>query len=283
MTDAPRLSSVDALNKRVTHAALFNRVRSRSLKALLEEAVRRMNGLGEDAESEYQHALAELRRAGGEVIDVLGQEFEELAADQYVNRWAVVQLLTDLADPYALGVLDRIIMSPLPEERSSDPHASTAGRELVVRTTAVEAVTRLAAGGSAEARAALLRYVRHPVRSVKIAAVLAYVEQGGRRARKELQGRMAKSDRWILDIRRMHPRQIPPLEGHRFLPPKSPPEAVTAPRPITSGQATTGKTVPGDPRAQSEGTTLPRPTSGRPKPGTPPAGPTRRKSKKTRG
>jgi hypothetical protein len=283
MTDAPRLSPADELNKLVTHAPLFKGVRSRSLKAKLEDAVRRMSGLGEDAESEYQRALAALRQAGGEAIDALGQEFEALAADQYVNRWAVVQLLTDLADPYALGALDRIIASPLPEERSKDPHGSTAARELVVRTTAVEAVARLAAGGSAEARAALLKYVRHPVRSVKIAAALAYVAQGGRRARKELQGRMAKSDRWILEIRRMHPRETPLLEGHRFLPPKSPPEAVTAPRPITGGQAATGKTESGAPRARFEGTAVPPPSGSRSKPDTPPAGPTRRKNKKTRG
>lgn len=283
MTDAPRLSPADELNKLGTHAPLFKGVRSRSLKALLEEAVRRMSGLGEDAELEYQRALAALRQAGGEAIDALGQEFEALAADQYVNRWAVVQLLTDLADPYALRALDRIIASPLPEERSKDPHGSTAARELVVRTTAVEAVTRLAAGGSAEARAALLKYVRHPVRSVKIAAALAYVEQGGSRARKELQGRLAKSDRWILEIRRMHPREVPPLEGHRFLPPKSPPEGVTAPRPTTGEQAAARETAPGAPRARSEGATVPSPSGSRSKPGTRPAGPTRRKNKKTRG
>ena len=276
MSDAPRLSPTDELSKLVTHAPLFKGVRSRPLKALLEEAVRRMSGLGEDAESEYQRALAALREAGGEAIDALGQELGALPADQHVNRWAVVQLLTDLEDPRALGRLDGIIVSPLPEERSTDPHGSTRARELVVRTTAVEAVTRLAAGGSAEARAALLKYVRHPVRSVKIAAALAYVEQGGSRARKELRNRMAKSDHWILEIRRMNPREAPPLEGHHFLPPKSPPEAVTAPRPITGGRPATGTTASAGSRAPSEGQTVPRPSGSRGKSGSPPAGPTRR-------
>ena len=283
MTDAPRLSPADELNKLVTHAPLFKGVRSRPLKARLEEAVRRMNGLGEDAETEYQRALAALREAGDEAIDALGREFEALAADQYVNRWAVVQLLTDLEHPRALGALDRIIASPLPQERSKDPHGSTPARELVVRTTAVEAVARLAAAGSAEARVALLNYVRHPVRSVKIAAVLAYVEQGGSRARKELEDRMAKSDHWILEIRRMHPRETPPLEGHRFLPPKSPPEAATAPRPITGGRAATGTTASAAPRARSEGKRVPRPSGSRRKPDTRRAGPSRRKNKKTEG
>ena len=275
MTDAPRISSADELDRAVTHAPLFEAVKSPRLKALLEETLQRMNGLGEDAESQYQRALAALRNTEGEAIDALAQEFERLAADQYVNRWAVVQLLTDLEDPRALGALNRIIASPLPKERSDDPHGSPAARELVVRTTAIEAVTRLAAGGSDEARAALLKYARHPVRSVKIAAALAYLEQGGSRARKELRKRMPKSDHWILEIRRVHPQEIPPIEGHRFLPPKSPPEAVTTPRPITGGQAAT--------KTRSGTTTVPRPSGRRPEPGTAPAKPSGRKNRKTRG
>jgi HEAT repeat protein len=206
-------------------------------------------------------------------LDALAQEFERLAADQYVNRWAVVQLLTDLEDPRAL---DALIASPLPKERSDDPHGSPAARELVARTTAVEAVTRLAAGGSEEARAALLKYARHPVRSVKIAAALAYLEQGGSRARKELRKRMPKSDYWILEIRRVHPQEIPPIEGHRFLPPKSPPEAVTAPRPIRGGQAAATETRSGT-------MTVPRPSGRRREPGTASAKPSGRKNRKMRG
>jgi hypothetical protein len=275
MNDAPRVSPADELNKVVRHAPLFEAVKSPRLKSLLEEALQRMNGFGEDAESQYQRALAALRDAGSEALNALAQEFEALAGDQYVNRWAVVQLLTDLEDPRALDTLNRIIASPLPKERSDDPHGSPAARELVVRTTAVEAVTRLADGGSDEARAALLKYVRHPVRSVKIAAALAYVEQGGSRARKELRKRMPKSDYWILEIRRVHPQEIPPIEGHRFLPPKSPPEAVTAPRPITGGQTAT--------ETRSGATTVPRPSDRRRERGTTPAKPPGRKNRKTRG
>ena len=231
-----------------------------------------MSGIGENAESEYQRALAALRDVADEAIDALGQEFEALGTEEHVNRWAVVQLLSDLENPRALATLDKIIASPLPEEGSTDPHGSAAARELVVRTTAVEAVSRLAVAGSVEARAALLRFVRHSVRSVKIAAALALVEQGGSKARKELQGRLAKSDHWMLELRRVHPRDMPPLEGHRFLPPKSPPEAVMAPRPTTGARA---------PSAQSENKTAPRLRGSRPKPDTPKAGPVR--PKKPRG
>jgi hypothetical protein len=267
MNDAPRLTPVDELNKRLTHAPLFASVKSRSLKPLLLEAVQQMNGVGENAESNYQRALAALRETGREAIDALGQEFTELGEDQYVNRWAVVQLLTDLQDPRALDVLDKLISSAMPKERSPDPHSSTAGRELIVRTTAVEAVARLAAGGSVAARDALLKYARHSVRSVKIAAVLAYLEQGGSRARRELLRRMLKADHWMLDVRRMHPRELPPVTGHRFLPPKSAPETLMAPLPGPGdGGATTGT---GYAPRESGAAALPRPNDTRTKRGTP--------------
>ena len=128
MSDAPRLVPADELTKRTTHSTLFERVKSPALKALLQEAVQRMNGFGEDAEPKYQRALAAVREAGEDAIEALGREFAALD-DEYVNRWGVVQLLHDLQDPRALSLLDRIVSSPMPPESSPDPHSSTAGRE----------------------------------------------------------------------------------------------------------------------------------------------------------
>jgi hypothetical protein len=197
-----------------------------------------MNGSGDDAELHYQGALSALRQAGAGAIDGLARELR--ARDPYdcVNRWALVQLLTDLQDARALRVLESVVESPLPTERSPDPHGSTVARELVVRTTAVEGIARLAAAGISEATKVLFKLVTHPVRSVRIAAVLACVEQGGERAREELRRRMPESDHWMLDIRRVHPRETPPIQGHRFLPPKSPPEGTAVPRPSSESGRT---------------------------------------------
>ena len=238
MSDSPRIASTDQLTMRIRHVALFQRVRSRTLATLLRDAVHRMNASGDDAESHYQGALSALRQAGAEAIGGLAQELR--ARDPYdcVNRWALVQLLTDLRDARALRVLESIVASSLPAERSPDPHGSTVARELVVRTTAVEGIARLAIAGSSEASAALLKLATHSVRSVRIAAVLACVEQGGERAREELQRRMPESDHWMLDIRRVHPREAPPIQGHRFLPPKSPPEGTAVPRPSSESERT---------------------------------------------
>jgi hypothetical protein len=253
MSDAPRLVPIDELNKRITHAALFNTVKSRTLKPLLQEALQRMNGFGEDAEPKYQQALAAVREAEDDAIDALAREFAALRQEDYINRWGVVQLLHDLQDPRALSLLDRIIAAPMPAEGSRDPHSSAAGREVVIRTTAVEAVARLAAAGSTDARDALLKHVRHRVRSVKIAAALAYLEQEGARGRKALLGRMAKSDHWMVGIRRVSPREFPAIEGHRFLRPTSPPELGNVPRPASGDAGAATKR-----RSASAGTPTPR-------------------------
>jgi hypothetical protein len=128
MTDAPRVSPADELNKVVRHAPLFETVKSPQLKALLEEALQRMSGLGEDAESQYQRALAALRDAGSEALNALAQEFERLAADQYVNRWAVVQLLTDLEDPRALDALNCPRSVPMIPMAAPPPGSSSSVR-----------------------------------------------------------------------------------------------------------------------------------------------------------
>jgi hypothetical protein len=215
---------------------LFERVKSRALAAVLREAVQRMNESGDEAEARYQQALAAVRQAGSDAIDAVVGEFRATDDGDVVNRWALVQLLSDLQDPRSIDVLGRIVGLPLPEDRSPDPHGSVAARELVVRTTAVEGIARLAAAGSTAAQDALLENVSHPVRSVRIAAILACVEQGGEKARQELQSRVAESERWLLDIRRVHPREIPPIQGHRYLPPKSPPEMAVVPRPSSPRQ-----------------------------------------------
>ena len=81
MSDAPRLVPIDELNKRITHAALFNTVKSRTLKPLLQEALQRMNGFGEDAEPKYQQALAAVREAEDDAIDALAREFAALGQE----------------------------------------------------------------------------------------------------------------------------------------------------------------------------------------------------------
>jgi hypothetical protein len=180
------------------------------IRRAIVEAVNRMGGIGEDAEARYQHALKALRNQSEDVLLEIAALYERLPAHRYLDRWSLVQLLTSLENPKALTFLDGILSSAIPPEESKNPATeSTVGKEVIIRTTAIEAVERLAASGDGQALAALLKHTRHHNFSVKRAAIQAYLAQGGKRARQTLLKALPKKDHHILDIRRVDVRDVP--------------------------------------------------------------------------
>ena len=111
-----------------------------------------MGSIGESGEKCYQSALDGLARHAKEVIKIAATEYARLPKNQYLDRWALVQLIAEMKNEVSLEFLDRILSSEIPLEESNDPHNfTTVGEEVMIRTTGIEAVTRLAADGSAKA------------------------------------------------------------------------------------------------------------------------------------
>ena len=192
-----------------------------------------MSASGDDAEQTYQRSLDLLRERVDAVVAVVGTQYHALEEDQYVERWSMIQLLTDLRHPAALRVLEDVLSRPIPPEHSPDPAhgVSTVGEEIVIRTTAVEALARLATNGDRTAQNVLLRQVRHEAFSVRRAAVQAINESGVsellERVRQELQG---TDDQRLLEYRRLDVASVPQADGSRFLkegyaPPPEPPKS----------------------------------------------------------
>ena len=174
------------------------------------EAVNRMGGIGEDAEAHYQHALRALRSHSKDVLLDVAALYHRLPVHRYLDRWSLVQLVTSLEDRASLTFVDEILSSALPPEESKNPATySTVGEEVIIRTTAIEAVERLAVGGDAQALEVLLKYTRHHNFSVKRAAIQSYLAQGGKHAREVLLKALPEEDRHILDIRRADVREVP--------------------------------------------------------------------------
>ena len=122
--------------------------------------------------------------------------------------------MAELKHEAALEPADRLLSGRMPEEQSADPHSfTTAGEEVMIRTTAVEAVTRMAADGSQRAREILLRHVLHENFSVKRSAVQGYLAHGGEQARATLMKTLPERDHFILDIQRVDVRQVPQAQG----------------------------------------------------------------------
>lgn len=205
------------------------------IAARIVGAVNQMGGIGEQAESEYQQSLDELRADSARAIRLVAFAYDHLPEERYLDRWALIQLMGDLAEPAALGHLDRILSQPIPPERSKDPHSfSTVGQEIVIRTTAIEVLARLAAGEDRTALDLLLKHMHHENFSVRRAAVQGYMMVGGPEARQRLLEHLPPRDHPLMDIRRPDVREVPQPRGELHL---AGPEIDDAPRPHSSGEA----------------------------------------------
>lgn len=152
------------------------------------------------------------------MVSIVTSEYKNLPKNQYLDRWSLVQLLVELKDPSALPTLDEILSSQIPSEESKDPHSfSTVREEIIIRTTAVEALISLAVDRNAQALELLLKHVKHENISVKRASIQGYLACGGAEARDTLLRILPKKDHFILNIQRKDVREVPQAEGGRYL------------------------------------------------------------------
>jgi hypothetical protein len=216
--DTPRMDRDDSIKVEAKgHPFSFKSSPDSRLNEQIVEAINRMGGVGGDAETHYQAALESLRGNSKKVVRIVAREYNHLPIHQYLDRWSLVHLLAELKDPSSLPILDEILSSKVPPEQSRDPHSfSTSGEEVMIRTSAVEAVTRMASKNK-QALQILLKHVQHKNLSVKRASIQGYLEHGGKNARTQLAKVLPKKERYILDIRRMDVREAEQAQGGLFL------------------------------------------------------------------
>jgi len=232
-SDTPSIAreSDDQLEVGPSRAGLDYATGSEVGELVAQTVVTLMAASGADAEQAYQENLDLLRERADDAVAAVGAQYDALEEDQYSERWSVIQLLTDLRHATSVRLLGDVLRRPIPPERSPDPaHGlSTVGEEIIIRTTAVEALARLAADGDSAAKDLLLAQTRHEVFSVRRAAVQGIADSGDagllERARQALRG---SDDARLLEYRRLDVRSAPQAEGGRFLkkgyaPPPEPP------------------------------------------------------------
>ncbi|TET07135.1 MAG: hypothetical protein E3J86_13965 [Candidatus Thorarchaeota archaeon] len=178
------------------------------------EAINRMGGFGEEAEEQYQASLEELKEVAEEAISIVSSEYKSLSEEKYLNRWSLIHLISELRNPLSLEMMDEVLTTPIPPERSKVPKTySTRADELMIRTTAIEAITRIASDGQQDALDLLLVHSRHKHFSIKRAAIQGYLKIRGDAGRAELLKSLPKSDHRILDIKRTDVREVPQAIG----------------------------------------------------------------------
>ncbi|MFG2138256.1 hypothetical protein [Streptomyces sp. NPDC048650] len=189
----------------------WNFAGSGGLGTALAEALYAMSGTGAYAEENYERALDALHGYPSEEVAALLQRgWDTLPESAYPDRWGVVQLLTDLRLPTATDVFGTILATPIPPERApEDAHRfSTVGEEIILRTTAVEGLARLAAQDDAGAVDLLIRQVTGGHRSVQVASVMA-LRVLGEDAGVDVSILVPEEDQELLRIRRSDVARLP--------------------------------------------------------------------------
>jgi hypothetical protein len=199
----------------------------------LRRCLARMSATGPNAEAAYQEALAAVRQQPATAVGQLVSEMlRELPEEAYLDRWSLVQVLTDVGDLELVDVFRGVVTTPVPAERSldTDYKFTTRAREVVIRTTAVEGLARLAAQGSAAAAECLLDNVTHENHTVRTACIVALNELGGELA-EQARTRVADEDRGLLELRRTSVYDVPQPDADSYVkhpgahdePPPAPP------------------------------------------------------------
>lgn len=202
----------------IPHPFGFKGSPNNPLNEQIVEAVNRMGGAGDNAEANYQTALETLLQNVTEVVSIVTLEYRDLPENQYLDRWSLIQLLTELGHPASIPLLGEILSSRIPPERSNDPHSfTTVGEEVMIRTTAVEALTQMSANENSEALELLIIHTRHENFSVKRSCIQGYLANGGENARETLLEVLPESEHFILNIRCEDVRNVPQPRGENYL------------------------------------------------------------------
>ncbi len=162
-----------------------------------------VDSTGSNAASRYQASLTVLRTNPEAVTVMLEQAYQSLDETLYLDRWKIVDTLASLESEFALDSLATIASESISVEKNRKTREfSTYEEEVMIRTSAIDGIKRLAQAGIVEAYDELFQLVGSGDRSVQLSAVIAYrslsfVHGNGI---EELRTVLASEDEWMLDL-----------------------------------------------------------------------------------
>lgn len=218
--DTPTMDTDDNLKVKIV-ATIFRfrgYANEPKITALITEAVNRMSGAGESAEDDYQLCIDRLCRKGKLVSSIIQDEYFDMPEDAYLDRWALVMLAVELHSNNNLDFFEKIMVSDIPDEKSEDPHSfTTLGEEVMIRTTAIEGLERMAVEGDEKAIKLLFGNITHKSFSIRRAATQALLALGNEDIRQKLQDELPKRYHDLLKINRTDVRKAEQAEGGLYL------------------------------------------------------------------
>jgi hypothetical protein len=189
----------------------------------LNDVLGAMTAAGPDADEAYSHALHHANH-DEKFVHLVLKTLDAVEESAYPERWALLQLTIDLRHPATGDYLSKFVRLPIPKERSKDPvhGVSTVTEEVILRTTAIEGLSRLFSQGYDSADVLLDVAGSSDYVAMRRAAWFALVDRGReddlRRARELLE----KSNfGWIADLKRVPVQEAEQHDPKRVYPPRT--------------------------------------------------------------
>ncbi len=208
---APKMS--DSLRQGEKHP---NPISDSPAGKLLSNFVVSMNQFGDNAQEVYEEALEAMRKRAGEVIVEIARALGNCHPDNYPFRWALIHAAAELRHPAAIPLLRNLVLTPIPAERSENPHSfSTVAEETILRTTAVEGMEFLATKGDEKEAVVenIFEFLKLPSLSVRRASVQALLVIDDSKKQRDRIARLLPDDqRFLLDIKRTKVEEVPQIE-----------------------------------------------------------------------
>ena len=193
-----------------------------------------------------------LADAATEVVPALIETWRATPDRETGLRWALVYS-APITGASSVPFLREVVLSPVPPERSSDPHGySTKAWDSVVRSRAVGGLETLAAAGAQGAESALFECLSHELFSIRALSAMALVHlSGGGERREQVQRALPEAERSVVDIQRVRVSVVPQVRdprkhlaspiGHPVPSPPDPPDDRVDPQHTKSPYGSSGR------------------------------------------
>jgi hypothetical protein len=140
----------------------------------------------------------------------------ETPAHDFPARAALINAAAALEHNATLSLLAALAEAPVPPEHEPPSHGlGAAAEEIILRTTAVEGIGRLAKNGDEAALSALVRLTESPVFSIRRASVQAALvaRPGDDAVRQRLLAALPRDQHFLLDLKRPGVTEVTQPEG----------------------------------------------------------------------
>ena len=181
---------------------------------LLKSHMNVATGHGENAEEAYQNSLRTLRENAEMPVTII-ETYKKVPVEQYFLRTMLVEALKECRNPRGLKFLDEIASEPIGADlRKEDEEWNTQQDEEIIRITAIEGISILAAAKDKNAEQSLRAYFKNDNLSIRQMAVRGYLAYGSfERKSGELKELIPAEEHWYIaqptDIQQVEHPEMP--------------------------------------------------------------------------